>query len=153
MHVSPDAQSPLAKRAVDSPYAWFRLGISLLLGVIGSVGMWVVVVVLPTVQFEFGVDRASASLPYTLTMIGFALGNVIVGRYVDRIGITLPVIVAGVALGGGFISAAMTTEIWQFALIQGVLIGLGTSATFGPLIANVSHWFLRRRGSCRGDCV
>ena len=94
---------------VDGPYAWFRLAVSVLLGTIGSIGMWAVVVVLPAVQADFGVDRASASLPYTMTMIGFAAGNVIVGRYVDRLGITLPIIAAALALCGGFVSAAMTT--------------------------------------------
>lgn len=137
---------PEHPRGVDSSYAWLRLAISVLLGVVGSVGMWAFVVILPTVQSEFGIDRASASLPYTLTMIGFSISNVVVGRYVDRIGIMIPIIIAVVALGTGFVSAAMTTAIWQLAIIQGVMIGLGTSATFGPLIANISHWFHRRRG-------
>ncbi len=137
---------PEPPRGVDSSYAWLRLAISVLLGVVGSVGMWAFVVILPTVQSEFGIDQASASLPYTVIMIGFSISNVVVGRYVDRIGIMIPIIIAAVALGTGFVSAAMTTAIWQLAIIQGVMIGLGTSATFGPLIANISHWFHRRRG-------
>jgi MFS family permease len=124
----------------------FRLGVSILLATMGSIGMWAVVVVLPAVQEEFGVDRADASLPYTLTMIGFAVGNAVVGRFVDRYGITLPVIVAATALGLGFVLASMTTAIWQISAIQGLLIGVGTSASFGPLIADISHWFSRRRG-------
>ena len=116
------------------------------LGSIGSIGMWSVVIILPTIQTEFGVDRGTASIPYTLTMVGFAFGNVIAGRMADRRGIMLPMILAGLALGLGFISAASTTALWQFALIQGVLIGLGTAVTFGPLISNISHWFKRRRG-------
>ena len=131
---------------IDGPYAWFRLALSVMLSTVGSIGMWSVVVALPAVQNEFGVDRADASLPYTMTMIGFAVGNLIIGRYADRLGITLPVIFAALALGIGFVSASMTSEIWQYALIQGVLIGVGTSASFGPLIADVSHWFHKRRG-------
>ncbi|MEJ8572144.1 MFS transporter [Microbaculum marinum] len=130
----------------DGPYAWFRLAVSVLLATTGSVGMWAVVVVLPKVQAEFDVDRATASLPYTATMLGFALGNVLIGRYVDRLGIVLPVIGASVALSAGFVLAALSTGVWQFAVIQGVLIGIGTSATFGPLIADISHWFRARRG-------
>ena len=43
---------------------------------------------------------------------------------------------------------ACPTDLWQFALAHGLLIGLfGTSATFGPLMADVSHWFRRRRGT------
>jgi len=132
--------------AIDGPYALFRLGVSILLATMGSIGMWAVVVVLPAVQEEFGVDRADASLPYTLTMVGFAVGNAVVGRFVDRYGITLPVIVAATALGLGFVLASMTTAIWQISAIQGLLIGVGTSASFGPLIADISHWFSRRRG-------
>jgi MFS family permease len=32
------------------------------------------------------------------------------------------------------------------AIAHGLLIGFGCSATFGPLMADISHWFTRRRG-------
>ncbi len=131
---------------IDGPYAWFRLMVCLLLGTIGGVGMWAIVVILPAVQTEFGVSRADASLPYTATMIGFGLGNAIVGRYVDRLGVTIPLIVAAIALAAGFVLAAFTRNILELSLIQGLLIGLGASATFGPLVASISFWFQRRRG-------
>lgn len=116
------------------------------LSTIGGAGMWAVVVVLPAVQAEFGVARADASLPYTMTMVGFAAGNVVIGRLIDRMGFMAPALVASLALGAGFILAALAGSITQFALIQGVLIGVGSSATFGPLLADISHWFRRRRG-------
>ena len=47
----------------DSRYAWTRLMLTLALMTIGSSGMYVVSVVLPAVQAEFGVARADASLP------------------------------------------------------------------------------------------
>lgn len=77
---------------LDSRYAWMRPGISLLIAVVGNVGMWAIVVVMPAVQAEFGVDRADAALPCTLTMVGFAVGNLVVGRIVDRFGVTLALI-------------------------------------------------------------
>ena len=61
----------------------------MVLSTIGGISLWSVVVVLPAVQAEFGVDRATASLPYTLTMVGFALGGVMMGRMADRCGIML----------------------------------------------------------------
>jgi MFS family permease len=131
---------------IDGAYAWLRLGLSIAFATLGGVGMWAVIVVLPAVQTEFGVDRAGASLPYTATMIGFALGNVFIGRAIDRVGYMVPAFVASVALGIGFILASMSTSISQFALVQGVLIGAGSSATFGPLLADISHWFRLRRG-------
>lgn len=131
---------------IDTPYAWTRLAISVVLATIGGVGMWAVVVVLPQVQAEFGVDRANASLPYTATMVGFAAGNVLVGRAIDRFGYWRPALITSVGLAAGFLLAATTTSIVQFSLVQGVLIGVGCSAIFGPLIADISHWFDRRRG-------
>ncbi len=113
---------------------------------LGGVGMWAVIVVLPAVQAEFGVDRADASLPYTMTMIGFALGNVFIGRAIDRVGYMLPALVASLALGTGFVLAAMSASVTQFAVVQSLLIGAGSSATFGPLLADISHWFRLRRG-------
>ncbi|TIT29866.1 MAG: MFS transporter, partial [Mesorhizobium sp.] len=101
---------------------------------------------LPAMQAEFGVDRAAASMPYTATMVGFAVGNVAIGRAVDRMGYWIPALIASVALGAGFLLASLTTSVLQFTLVQGVLIGVGTSAIFGPLIADISHWFNRRRG-------
>ena len=86
---------------VDGPYAWFRLTVSVLLATVSGIGMWAFVLVLPAVESDFGVDRASASLPYTMTMAGFAIGNVIYGRFFDRMGIAMPAITAAVALGGG----------------------------------------------------
>ncbi|WFP66059.1 MFS transporter [Mesorhizobium sp. WSM4904] len=123
-----------------------RLAVSVLLATIGGAGMWAVVVVLPAVQAEFGVDRAAASMPYTATMVGFAAGNALVGRAIDRMGYWMPALASALALSAGFLLASLTTSILVFTLVQGLLIGVGTSAIFGPLIADVSHWFNRRRG-------
>jgi len=131
----------------DSRYAWWRLGASLALSTIGGIGMWSVVIVLPSIQSEFGVDRGGASLAYTATMIGFAVGGVLMGRLADRRGIVVPVRLAAVMLGLGYLAAASAQTYWQFLAAQALLIGmLGSSATFGALVADVSHWFVRRRG-------
>jgi MFS family permease len=133
--------------APDGSYAWFRLAICILLSTLGGAGLWVIVVALPSVQADFGVDRADASLPYTATMIGFAAGNYLIGRWVDRTGILLPVLASALFLGSGFFLAALSPNIAIFSAAHGVLVGLGTSATFGPLLADLSHWFKKRRGA------
>ncbi|TVR09765.1 MAG: MFS transporter [Salinarimonadaceae bacterium] len=131
-----------------------RLAVAIMMSAIGGVGMWSVVVALPAVQEEFGVARADASLPYMLAMVGVALGGVLMGRAADRFGIFLPVAGGGVALGLGYIAAGYSTSLLQFALAHGLLIALlGTSATFGPLIAEISHWFRRRRGIAVALCA
>ncbi len=132
---------------IDSGYAYWRMVLSLMLSTIGGIGLWSVVVVLPVIETEFGVDRGSASLPYTATMVGFAAGSLFMGRLSDRFGITVPLTLSAVMLAVGYVSIAASNSLWQFILIQAVMIGfLGSSVTFGPLIADISLWFKRRRG-------
>ncbi len=138
----------------ESAYAWLRLAASLLLMTIGGAGMYAVTVVLPQIQAEFGTARAGASLPYTLTMIGFGVGGILMGKLADRHGVVVPVLLGTLGLSGGFILAGLTGSALQFALVQGLLIGaLGTSATFAPLVADTSLWFTRRRGIAVGICM
>jgi len=138
----------------ESSYAWLRLAASLALMTLGGAGMYVVTVALPPVQAEFGVGRSDASLPYTLTMIGFGLGGILMGRLADRFGVIVPVLVGTGSMGLGFIAAGFAGSLWQFALAQGVLIGfLGCSATFAPLVADTSLWFNRRRGIAVAICA
>ena len=132
---------------IDGAYAWRRLAVSLALSTIGGVGLWSVVVTLPAIEAEFGVDRGGASLPYTATMVGFALGGIIMGRLADRFGVFVPLLVATVMLTLGYVAASMADSIITFMLAQALLIGmLGSAATFAPLVADVSLWFERRRG-------
>jgi MFS family permease len=130
----------------ESAYAWTRLATALLMSTIGGVGMWSVVVALPPVQADFGVARADASLPYTLTMIGYGLSGILMGRLSDRFGIVFPVMAGTIALALGYVMAGSASSLWQFTLAQGLLIGVGSSVTFAPLLADTSLWFTRRRG-------
>ncbi len=124
-----------------------------MLATLGGVGMWSVVVVLPAVQGEFAVDRGAASLPYTFTMIGFGLGGMVMGRLSDRFGVIVPVIVGTIALSLGMVVAGVAPSLSLYALAQGLLIGFGSSATFAPLIADISFWFTRRRGIAVAICA
>jgi MFS family permease len=147
----PAAASP---HLIDSPYAWRRLVVTLLLMTMGSSGMYVIAVALPTVQAEFGTDRADASLAYGLLMVGFGLGGVLMGRLADRFGVAVPLVLGGVCLGAGYVLASMSGGIATFALVHGVLIGfLGAGVAFAPLIADTSLWFARRRGIAVGICA
>ncbi|MDF0602878.1 MFS transporter [Psychromarinibacter sp. C21-152] len=135
--------------SLDSRYSWARLGVTLAVASVGNVGMWGVIMVMPAVQAEYGVDRADASLPWTLTMIGYALGNLLLGRAIDRFGVTRVLIAAALANAGGFVLAPLGGSVWWMAACQ-LLIGFGTAASFGPLMADISHWFLKRRGIAMG---
>jgi len=133
----------------DSRYSWGRLGVSLIIATVGNAGMWAAIVVLPAIEAEFGTARADASLPYTATMAGFAAGNLLIGRAVDRWGIAAALAAAALLQGGGFALAAATDSLAVLTALH-LVIGFGAAASFAPLIADVSHWFLRRRGIAVG---
>ncbi len=129
----------------DSGEAWIRLSIVLLIGAIGAVGMWSVVVVLPAAQADFGASRAAASLAFTLTMAGFGLGSVVTGRLCDRFGLVAAIGFGAVLTGLGYLGTAAAGSLGLFVALHAV-IGLGASATFGPLMTEAARWFDRRRG-------
>ena len=130
---------------LDSRYSWTRMVITLFVAIIINAGMWEIIAIMPAVQLEFGVDRAGASLPYTLTMIGFGVGNFVIGKAVDRFGVSLSLIGAAVGVAVGLYLATISTSIVMMSFAQ-LLIGLASAVGFGPLIADISHWFLKRRG-------
>jgi MFS family permease len=134
---------------VDSPYAWMRLGVAVTLSTIGGIGMWSFPVALPAVQADFGILRAEASLPFTLAMAGFALGGTLMGWLLDRFGLIMPLAVGAIALATGYAVSGYALSIAWFAFGH-TLIGLGASATFGPLMADTSRWFEKRRGIAVG---
>lgn len=132
---------------VDSPAAWRRLAVAMTISTIGGSAMYLVSVILPAVQRDFGIARAQASIPYTAMMIGFGIGGMIMGRALDKYGARVPALIGSVNVGLGFMLAAASPSIWWFALIHCFVLGMfGSSATFIPLLADTARWFVRRRG-------
>ena len=138
---------------IDSGYAWWRLAASVVISALGSFGMWGVVVVFPAVQTDFAITRAEVSLSYTTTMVGFGLGAIALGRLIDTRGAFLTLMLATLMMAAGCVIAAVAPSYWVFAMAQGLLIGFGSAAAFIPLMADVSHWFVKRRGLAMAICA
>jgi MFS family permease len=130
---------------IDSRYAWRRLAASVALSTVGSIGMWCLAVAMPAVQADLGVSRADISFAYSVNMMGFFAGGIVAGRLVDRRGIVVSSIVGAIGLAAGFALAPTTSSLILFAAAQ-ALIGFSAAATFAPLVADISHWFEKRRG-------
>ncbi|PJG52033.1 MFS transporter [Bradyrhizobium forestalis] len=132
--------------SIETPYSWIRLSASITLSTLGCVGMWSLVVALPAVQADFNAPRAEATLPYTLAIIGFMIGGIIVGRLADRFGILPPLAGGTILMSLGYVLTAFAPNLSVFAMICGLTIGLGGAASFAPLVADTSLWFDRHRG-------
>jgi MFS family permease len=137
--------------APDSRYSWHRLAICVVISTIGGVGMWSFTVSLPAVQADFGLPRGEASLPFTILMIGFAIGSILNGRLADRFGIRTTLVAGAITTTIGYVAAGSASTLWQLSIAY-ALLGVGTSSGFGPLIADISHWFERWRGLAVGIC-
>ena len=118
----------------DSPYSFFRLAIGLLIATLGNVGIWIFVLVMPAIQKEFGIDRALASIPYVTIMVGFAFGNMYMGRLADRHGISKTLIISAIINASAFGLAMLSTSILFLSAVH-FFIGVAAAATFGPLMA------------------
>jgi MFS family permease len=139
---------------IDSSHATRRLLITLALMTLGNASMYVMAVVLPAVQAEFGVGRGNASFPYTLMMLGFGLGGMWMGKLADRRGVMTPLLIGAVGTGLGFTWAGMSGSLLSFSLAHGVMLGLlGRSVTFAPLLADTALWWNKRRGIAVAVCA
>ena len=148
---SPSAAAPAS--LIDSRQAAWRLLVTLGLVVLGNSSMYVVSVVLPAVQAEFGVGRADASLPYTLMMVCLGIGGLWTGRMADRHGLMPVLCVGAVGVCAGFVWAGLSGSIWGFGLAHGLMGLIGASATFAPLLADTALWWNRRRGIAVAICA
>ena len=129
----------------DSPYSWFRLLITFLIGTSLNIGMWAIVIVLPDIQKEFNFNRGEVSVLFSFTMVGFALGNFILGKLVDDFGIVFTLLFSAVIVVLGFIISAISYSLLLLSFCH-IMIGFGTAAGFGPLMSDISFWFSKRRG-------
>jgi len=138
--------------SVDSRYAWWRLAASVALSAFGAVGMWGVVVIFPNLQAEFATTRAEVSFSYTTTMLGFGAGSILLGRLIDTKGAFVTMLLSTVLIAGGYAGASLAPSLTVFALLQAV-IGVGSGAAFIPLVADISHWFAKRRALAMAICA
>ena len=129
----------------DSRLSWIRLAVTLAVGAVANVGMWAVIVILPDLQAEFALSRSAASLPYAVTMLGFAAGTLLIGRLLDRFSVFPLLVAAALTISAGFALSALAPGADTVTALH-LVIGFASAIGFAPLIADVSHWFMARRG-------
>jgi MFS family permease len=150
--MSSAAPAAEALQLVDSRQAAVRLVAALGIMTVGACAMYVVPVVLPQVQSDFGVSRADASLPYSVLMIAYGIGGLAMGKLADRHGVMVPLILSACGIALGYWAAATGTSIAGFTIAH-ALLGAACSTTFAPLLADTALWFVRRRGIAVAVCA
>ncbi len=95
---------------------------------------------------DFGWDRATTSLAFSMSMLFIGLMGIIIGRLSDRFGSRIVVTIGGLFFGLGYLLLSQINSLWQLYLVYGVIIGIGSSGFWVPILSTIARWFSRRRG-------
>lgn len=85
-------------------------------------------VLITPLESEFGWDRAAISLGVAVSILAFGLGGPLGGGLVDRFGARRVFLVGMVLLVVGTAALVFVRELWQFDLLYGIALGIGTGA-------------------------
>ncbi len=130
-------------------------------GYIIAIGSFFIMLLLHGINYSFGVffkpllaefswTRAATSGAYSLSMMLAGFLVIIMGRLTDRFGPRLAITACGFFLGLGCLLMSQIGAIWQLYLFYGVIIGIGMSGSWVPLVSTVARWFVKRRGLMTG---
>ena len=97
---------------------------------------------------DLGLDRASFSLVIALSLFLYGVFMPLAGMALDRFSVRVVSSVGTIVLVLSLVLTALVRNVWEFALVYGVLVPIGLAGT-GPVIASgvVARWFNRRRGT------
>jgi OFA family oxalate/formate antiporter-like MFS transporter len=98
-----------------------------------------------------GWDRATTVQPYRFSLLFYAVGMFLGGRWIDRAGPRWPGMTGGALLAAGcWLAAAAGNSPLRLTLAYGVCGGLGVGLAYGAPIASCVRWFPHRRGLTTG---
>ena len=99
---------------------------------------------------DFGWSRAATAGPFALNMIVSGVMAVVTGRLSDRLGPRLVLTISSLVFGSGFLLMSRITNLWQLYLVYGVVVAIGSSGMYTPLVAMLTRWFPAKRGLMAG---
>lgn len=102
---------------------------------------------------EFNWTRAATSGAFSLATILSGVLGVVVGGITDRFGPRIVMTVSCLLFGLGHLLMSQVNSLWQLYLFYGVIIGVGMSGSWVPLLSIVARWFSRRRSLMTGIVV
>jgi MFS family permease len=92
-----------------------------------------------------GWSRAAISTAALLNWLCMGIGGFLWGAISDRLGTRAVVLIGGVLLGLGMVTASRAATIGEFQILFGVLVGLATGSLYTPMTATTVRWFTRHR--------
>jgi MFS family permease len=126
-------------------YGWAIVGIGIVVTCFGMGAMLSLSVFLQPMAQTMGWSRTGVSTAATVNWLCMGLGAFLWGWLSDRYGTRVVVLIGGVLLGLGLVSASRATTLGEFQLLFGVLVGLASGSFYTPLTATTTRWFTENR--------
>ena len=101
-------------------------------------------VFLKPLSSDFGWSRAMTSGAISVCSLAGGFFTLLSGRLCDRYGPRALMTVCAVLFGVGYLLMSQINALWQLYLLYGVMIAMGMSGGFVPLVSTVARWFNRR---------
>jgi MFS family permease len=130
---------------MEPPYRWVIVGAGALMTCVAIGAMFSLAVFLDPITTSTGWSRAGISSAMTLNFVIMGLGGFGWGAASDRFGTRIVVLIGTAVLGLALVLASRATSLLEFQLTYGILVGLGASAFFAPMIATTMAWFEKHR--------
>jgi len=99
---------------------------------------------------EFGWTRAMTAGAFSLSQIMRGLMGIVMGRLNDKLGPRVVITICGFLLGAGYLLMSQINSVWQLYLFYGIIIGVGMSGFWVPIVSTVARWFAKRRSLMTG---
>ena len=101
----------------------------------------------PVIVEEFGWQRGSTALMFSINIMVYGFAAPVAGSLVDRFRPRLVLSVGACILGAGITLCSLATTQWQFYLFYGVVAAIGMSLVgWTPLMTILANWFVKKRG-------
>jgi MFS family permease len=126
-------------------YRWVIVAAGALLGCVAVGSMFALPVLLAPMGVATGWSRTGISLAMTIGFLAMAFGSIFWGTFTDRFGPRIAVLTGSCLLAGSLALASFSRSLFEFQLVFGLLVGIGTSAIFAPMMATVTGWFDTQR--------
>ncbi len=131
-------------------YGYIIVAAALLIVIIAHGAQYTFGIFFQPILAEFDWTRAATSGAFSLYLILWGVSGIFVGRLNDKFGPRIVMTVCGFFLGLGYLLMSQIGAIRQLYLFYGVIIAVGMSGAWVPLISTVPRWFVKRRGMMTG---
>jgi len=131
--------------AVKLFYGWIIVDAGIVVTCIGLGAMFSLSVFLQPMSEAMGWSRTGISTAALLNFVCMGVGSFFWGALSDRLGTRAVVLVGGVLLGLGLVTASQAATLSQFQVLFGVIVGLAAGSFYAPMTATATRWFTQHR--------